>query len=81
MNQIEIRKHLFRLLRSIAPETEPEELRPDQNIREALNIDSFDYLVLVTDIEETFGIETPEDDYGKIGTLEEIENYIQQKLP
>jgi acyl carrier protein len=48
-------KDPFQLLKKIAPETEPSELKPDENIRETLNIDSFDALQFIVD--EKLGIE------------------------
>jgi len=79
MSQEEIRKNLFRLLKNIAPETNPENLLPDQDIRKALGIDSFDYLNFIIGIDETFGIETSEEDYGKIRTMKDLVNYLKTR--
>jgi len=79
MNEVEMKKQLFRLLKNIAPDTEPEKLKPDDNIRQTLTIDSFDYLQFIVGVDEKFGIQTPEDDYGKIGTLRDLVAYIQEK--
>lgn len=38
-------------------------------MRTALEIDSFDYLRLIVAIDEASGIDTPEEDYAKIQTL------------
>jgi len=79
MNEVEMKQQLFRLLKNIAPDTEPEKLKPDDNIRQTLTIDSFDYLQFIVGVDEKFGIQTPEDDYGKIGTLRDLVAYIQEK--
>lgn len=79
MNEQEIKQRIFSLLKKIAPDTEPEKLRADENIREALMIDSFDFLRFVTALDKEFGIDTPEEDYGKIGTLEKLLAYIDAK--
>ena len=39
MNETEIKDAIFAGLRKIAPESEPASLRPDQNIRETLDVD------------------------------------------
>lgn len=80
MNTTEIKQELFRLLKEIAPETEPSELNPDEDIRESLNIDSFDTLRFIVAVNESFGIEIPEEDYGKITTIQLLTDYIQKKL-
>lgn len=79
MTEEEIKQVLFRLLKKIAPETEPEKLKPDDDIRRTLEIDSFDALQFVVALDEHFGIETPEADYGKITTLKGLISYIIQK--
>ncbi len=79
MNDIEMKQQLFRLLKNIAPDTEPENLNPGDNIRQALSIDSFDYLQFIVGVDEKFGIQTPEEDYGKISTLHDLMLYIEKK--
>lgn len=80
MTQQEIKQSLFILLKNIAPDTEPSTLKPDENIREKLNIDSFDTLQFLVSVNEKFGIEIPEEDYGKITTLDTLSSYISEKL-
>lgn len=79
MTADEIRKIIFQLLKNIAPETEPEKLQPDENIRQALDIDSFDYLQFIIALDEKLGIETPEADYGKINTMANLVAYTLSK--
>lgn len=79
MTADQIKQTIFQLLKQIAPETEPEKLQPDDNIRQTLEIDSFDALQLVVALDDHFGIETPEEDYGKIATLQSMVNYIIEK--
>lgn len=77
MNEEEIKTTIFLLLKRIAPETEPSELKPDENIRETLNIDSFDTLQFIVALDEKLKIEIPEEDYGKITTLKNLLSYIK----
>ncbi|MFC0775064.1 acyl carrier protein [Terrimonas alba] len=78
MTEAEIKQTILQLLKKIAPDTEPEKLKPDDDIRRTLEIDSFDALQFVVALDEQFGIETPEADYGKIATLENLVSYIMQ---
>lgn len=80
MNQEEIKNIIFQLLKKIAPDTEPSALQPEENIREVLNIDSFDSLQFIVSLNEKLGIEIPEEDYGKISTLKSLINYLLAKL-
>ncbi|MGZ8557446.1 MAG: acyl carrier protein [Chitinophagaceae bacterium] len=79
MNETEIKQTIFKLLKQIAPDTEPEKLNPDDDIRHTLEIDSFDSLQFVVALDEQLGIQTPEADYGKIATLKSLVNYIMGK--
>lgn len=79
MNEEEIKKTIFQSLKQIAPDTEPSALKPDESIRETLNIDSFDTLQFIVALDEKLGIEIPEQDYGKITTLKDLVSYIMDK--
>lgn len=78
MTEAAIKTNIFRLLKNVAPDTNPETLQPDDNIRTTLEIDSFDYLQFIVAIDETFGVNTPEEDYGKIQTLRTLVTYLGQ---
>ncbi len=79
MNETEIKTIIFQVLKQIAPDTEPDQLQPDDNIRGKLDIDSFDALRFIVALDEELGVETPEQDYGKIATLRGLMNYILDK--
>ncbi|MDP4150730.1 MAG: phosphopantetheine-binding protein [Bacteroidota bacterium] len=78
MTEAEISEIVIKALKQIAPDMDPEKLHPDDNIREKLEIDSFDALRLLVELDEKFGIETPEEDYGKIRTMKGLVDYIMQ---
>lgn len=80
MNKDEIKKLVYQLLKQIAPDTEPSTLQPDENIRETLDIDSFDSLQFLVSLNQKLGIEIPEEDYGKITTMKTLVNYILDKM-
>ncbi|MGE5106663.1 MAG: acyl carrier protein [Sphingobacteriales bacterium] len=79
MTENEIKQTIFRLLKQIAPDTEPEQLQPDDNIRLKLEIDSFDALRFLVELDEKLGVDIPEEDYGKIATVRSLVNYIMGK--
>lgn len=65
----EIRQTVLRLLGEIAPEADLTALTPGVSFRDQLDIDSMDFLNFVILIHKTFGVEIPETDYPKYGTL------------
>lgn len=75
----DIKNKVFQLLRKIAPDTEPDKLKPDDNIRQVLGIDSFDYLSFIVALDEELKVQTPEEDYNKISTLKTLIDYILSK--
>ena len=80
MTEDELRDRVFRGLRQVAPETDPATLRPDENIREALDIDSYDFLQFLIGISEGFGVEIPEADYEQVFTLAGLFRYLSARL-
>jgi len=75
-----IREAIFKGLKKIAPEANPAEVAPDENLREALDIDSFDFLNLLIGLHEALGVEIPEADYGKLTTLNSLMSYLSQRV-
>jgi acyl carrier protein len=67
-------------LKRIAPEIDPATIDPNGDLREECDIDSMDFLNLVTALHRRLGIEIPELDYPKLVTLEGAVSYLRQKL-
>jgi acyl carrier protein len=79
MTEAAIRQAIADSLRGIAPEADIEGISPDANLREALDIDSFDFLNFLIALHMRLGVEIPEADYGKLGTLADLMRYLQSK--
>jgi acyl carrier protein len=80
MSEPEIRQAIFDAVHKIAPEADPSLLRPNENLRQALDIDSFDFLNLLIALHERLGMEIPETDYGKLTTLSDLTRYLNSKM-
>jgi acyl carrier protein len=80
MSEEEIKSVIFAGLRRIAPEAEPEKLRPRDNIRESLDVDSFDFLNFLIGLNEKLRVEIPEADYGRLTTIEGMVAYLGSKV-
>jgi acyl carrier protein len=80
MTEDQIKQVIFRLLNRIAPEADPSRLAPDENIRRALDIDSFDALNFFIALHEELGVNIPESDYGQLNTLAEMLRYLSPRI-
>lgn len=80
MSEAELKILLLEGLRKIAPESDPASLCGDQNIRETLDIDSFDFLSFLIALHDKLGVEIPEADYGKLNTLDNMLRYLGAKV-
>ena len=80
MTESAIREAIFKGLKKIAPEANPGDLGSGENLREALDIDSFDFLNLLIGLHDSLGVEIPESDYGKLTTLDAMVSYLSQRL-
>ena len=80
MTETEIREILLVELGNIAPEADLASLDPKADLREALDIDSMDFLNLVAAIHRRLGVNVPETDYRKLSTLEGAVSYLKRTL-
>ena len=81
MSEIDIRKVVVEELGNIAPEADLAALDPQADLREALDIDSMDFLNFITAIHHRLGINVPELDYPKLITLAGAVKYLQSHPP
>ncbi len=81
MSDLDLREVLEQELGNIAPEADFKALDPSADLREALDIDSMDFLNFVTAVHRRLGIDIPEADYPKLFTLEGAVGYLRAKVP
>lgn len=77
MTTDQIKDLVLRAIGEIAPEADLGDIDPDGELREQLDIDSMDFLNIVTAIHEETGIDIPEADYPKIASLNQCVAYLQ----
>ncbi len=80
MKDLDIRTALKEELGNIAPEIDMNSVDPAADLRDALDIDSMDFLNFVTAIHHRLGIEIPEIDYPWLRTLDGAVSYLKAKL-
>ena len=65
---------------NIAPEADMGAVDPTADVREALDIDSMDFLNFITAIHRRLGVDVPELDYPKLITIDGAVKYLETKL-
>jgi acyl carrier protein len=76
MTEAEIRKLAVEVLGDIAPEADPGDLSDDEDMREALDLDSMDFLNFVIGLHKGSGVDIPEADYPKLFTMKGVVTYL-----
>ena len=80
MTRDEIRHAVIEALTSIAPEIDPNTLQGNTALRQELDLDSMDFLNFIIALHGSIGVDIPETDYMKLGTIEDAVQYIERKL-
>jgi acetyltransferase len=76
----EIRKAVLDTIASIAPETDLQQIRPDQPLRRQVDLDSMDWLNVIAGLHERLSIAIAESDLGRLTTLDSIVTYFVARL-
>jgi len=61
-------------------EVESEEIQPEANLKETLELDSLDYVDLVVSVESNFNIKLNAEDFTDIITLQNFYDLIESKI-
>lgn len=80
MTREEIRKAVVEGLSDIAPETDPAAIAGNADVRDALDIDSMDFLNFVIRLHQRLRVDIPEVDYPKLLTIDGATSYLAGKL-
>ena len=69
MTPEQARQTIKDILREIAPDSDPDTLPDDADLRDSLELDSLDFLNFVEELAQRSGRRIDEDDYPKLATL------------
>jgi acyl carrier protein len=78
MNDQPLKESVSQLILDIAPEVDMNALDPNDDMRDELDLDSIDFVRLLTSIEQKLGVRIPEGDYAQVNTLQKMLDYIAQ---
>jgi acyl carrier protein len=80
MTPDQIRAAVLQALAKIAPEADPGQIDPRVPLRDQLDIDSMDFLRFVIGLHDGLGVDVPERDYPRLGTLAGCVEYLAATL-
>ena len=63
-------------IRTVAPELGEDDLAADARLQEDLDLDSMDFLDVVTELSQRAGIDIPERDYPELATVGGCTDYL-----
>ena len=76
MKTDEARALAARVLAGIAPEGDLAAIRDDEDLREALDLDSMDFMNFVVGLSEVTGLDIPEADTPRLRTLRGLMEFL-----
>jgi acyl carrier protein len=80
MSNDDIMDILIDALSNIAPDVDMKSVNPDASLREAMDIDSMDFLNFIMAVHKKLGIDIPERDYPKLATLNGAAAYLTGRV-
>ena len=76
----EIKNVVLEIIQDIDDEANLENLKPDEALRDQLDLDSMDFLDIVMELRKRYKIQIPEADYPELATLDSCINYLMPRL-
>ena len=76
----EIKNVILEIIQDIDDEADLENLKPDEALRDQLDLDSMDFLDIVMELRKRYKIQIPEADYPELATLDSCINYLMPRL-
>ena len=80
MTESEIGQVVREALSNVAPEVDLDAIDPAKNLRDQIDIDSVDFLNFVIGLHKELGIEIPDADVPKLGTLNGCVAYLLSRV-
>jgi len=80
MTNAEIRKIFLEELTNIAPDIDPADVGDSDHLQDDLELDSMDFLNLVSALHQRLGVNVSEADYPKIATLALAVEYLNENI-
>lgn len=76
MDAVAAQRAVFEALSQVAPEADLGFLGSDVEVAIELDLDSIDFLNVVTRLSQSIGVDIPERDYARLVTLDDFVSYV-----
>ncbi len=80
MTEDELKAALFEEITMVAPDADPSAIAPDEDVRDALDLDSMDMLNVIAALHERLGIDIPEADAPQFFTIAGGVKYLAARI-
>lgn len=76
MKADDVHRQIVEAVQAIAPEADCARIDAARSLRGQLDLDSFDFLNLLIDLQARTGVAVPEADYGRVDSLDALVAYL-----
>jgi len=80
MTRDEIITAIKDIIHAINPDEDLALLKPDEPLRDQIELDSMDFLDIVMELRKRYGAQVPEDEYKELASLDSSADYLLPKL-
>ena len=80
MTRDEIKDVILEIIEDIDEDAEMDGLKPDEPLRDQLDLDSMDFLDIVMELRKRHKLQIPEEDYPELASLDSCVNYLEPLL-
>jgi len=80
VTESEIRQIVRQALSNVAPEVDLDAIDPAKNLHDQIDMDSVDLLNFVIGLHKELGVDIPDADVPKLGTLNGCVAYLQSRM-
>ncbi len=75
-----IQTAILKQLYAIAPDIDINDINPSADLRDEFDINSMDFLNLITALGKRYDLQMPEADYEQMRSLTDLVKYLQEKV-
>lgn len=80
MTTQEVRQHVADIIADIAIDDDVTTIDDSKPLRDQLDLDSMDFLDIVMELKKRHKVEVPQEDYGKLASMDSCVEYLTPKF-
>jgi len=75
-----LQERILKVLSQVAPDIDPQQLRPDVNLRDQFDFDSMDTLNFAIGLKLELGVDIPDADFRELASVARCVKYLQSRI-